>query len=141
MPKLVVEDIEFKYITNDELLSLLEFTLDEALQNDDEVDITLKGFSENTLIKVRQITKVEKEFADWMLRFCNRDYVEFDSSIDPKTIMEETDCNVPKKYCEYFLEKWNAMGWYEYGVCLYLGWLTEAGVKGLINLLKGSAVS
>lgn len=32
----------------------------------------------------------------------------------------------PKRAC-YLLEKWTRNGWYEYGVSLDLGWITEKG--------------
>lgn len=34
---------------------------------------------------------------------------------------------IPYKRCMYILEKWVEKGWYDYGVSLDLGWLTEEG--------------
>lgn len=34
---------------------------------------------------------------------------------------------IPYKRCLYLLEKWSGKGWYDYGVTLDLGWLTEKG--------------
>ena len=40
-------------------------------------------------------------------------------------------CDVPYKRCAYYLAKWSTKGWYDYGVSLDLGWLTELGREKL----------
>jgi hypothetical protein len=45
---------------------------------------------------------------------------------------------VAPKQLWYWLEKWADKDWYEYGVSLDLGWLTEAGWKQA-QALKGAA--
>ncbi len=35
---------------------------------------------------------------------------------------------IPEKRCLFLLGKWSGKGWYDYGVCLDLGWLTPAGM-------------
>ncbi|MHC1792137.1 hypothetical protein [Solidesulfovibrio sp.] len=41
--------------------------------------------------------------------------------------MEEKH-GIPEKRCLFLLGKWSAKDWYDYGVCLDLGWLTPAGM-------------
>jgi hypothetical protein len=45
-----------------------------------------------------------------------------------------------KQNC-YFLQKWEGKGWYEYGVSLDLGWLTEAGKQEALKALPAPEVS
>lgn len=37
--------------------------------------------------------------------------------------------NMHRKRAAYILEKWVGRGWYDYGVCVDLGWLTPEGMK------------
>lgn len=37
------------------------------------------------------------------------------------------DLGIHHKRAWYLLEKWSSKGWYDYGVCLDLGWLTSEG--------------
>jgi hypothetical protein len=37
----------------------------------------------------------------------------------------------------YLLEKWARRGWYEYGVSLDLGWLTDAGKQAALAAREG----
>jgi len=43
----------------------------------------------------------------------------------PREIVKKLNMN--HKRADYILEKWCDKNWYEYGVCLDLGWLTEKG--------------
>lgn len=52
----------------------------------------------------------------------------------PRELIDRGDFPINKKRAYYLLEKWVDKGWYEYGVCIDLGWLTELGKS--IWLLK-----
>ena len=39
------------------------------------------------------------------------------------------DLEVPYKQLMYYLSKWTYKDWYEYGVCLDLGWFTNIGLE------------
>lgn len=47
----------------------------------------------------------------------------------PRDIINEPNFSIPHKRAWYFLEKWTDKGWYEYGVTLDLGWVTEKGME------------
>ncbi len=47
----------------------------------------------------------------------------------PRDIVNEPGFPMHPKRAWYLLEKWTNQGWYEYGVTLDLGWLTEEGTK------------
>ena len=34
---------------------------------------------------------------------------------------------IPVKRSDFLFSKWSSKGWYEWGVCIDMGWLTEAG--------------
>lgn len=46
---------------------------------------------------------------------------------------------MPYKRVLFLLEKWTDKGWYDYGVSLDLGWLTEEGRK-VASALEGAEV-
>lgn len=48
-----------------------------------------------------------------------------------RDIINRPDCPVPHKRAWYLLSKWNARGWYEYGVTLDLGFFTAAAPAAL----------
>ncbi|EHJ49516.1 hypothetical protein DFW101_3520 [Solidesulfovibrio carbinoliphilus subsp. oakridgensis] len=58
-----------------------------------------------------------------------------DNWISVRDIVREMgEChNIPEKRCLFLLEKWAGCGWYEYGVSLDLGWLTEEGMALEVN--------
>jgi len=37
------------------------------------------------------------------------------------------DLQIPEKRAAYICDKWTAKGWYDYGVSVLAGWLTEEG--------------
>ncbi len=39
------------------------------------------------------------------------------------------DLGMNEKRAAYLLEKWYAKGWYEYGVSVLAGWLTDEGMR------------
>jgi hypothetical protein len=39
------------------------------------------------------------------------------------------DLEINGKRAAYILEKWSRKGWYEYGVSVMAGWLTEKGIS------------
>lgn len=45
----------------------------------------------------------------------------------PRDIINRPDFPIHHKRAWYLLEKWTDKGWYEFGVTLDLGWLTEKG--------------
>lgn len=45
----------------------------------------------------------------------------------PRDIINESGFPIHHKRAWYLLEKWTGKGWYDYGVCLDLGWITEKG--------------
>jgi hypothetical protein len=52
----------------------------------------------------------------------------------PRDIINEHNFPIPQKRAWYLLEKWCKKGWYDYGVNLELGWITEEGNKAAIEL-------
>lgn len=38
------------------------------------------------------------------------------------------DLNIPPKRAAYIYDKWTRKGWYEYGVSVMAGWLTDEGM-------------
>lgn len=40
------------------------------------------------------------------------------------------------KRADYLFEKWTGNGWYDYGVCVDLGWLTAAGKEAALGVAK-----
>lgn len=42
-----------------------------------------------------------------------------------RSIVEGLGMNT--KRADYILDKWDDKGWYEYGVCVDMGWLTDEG--------------
>lgn len=48
--------------------------------------------------------------------------------------------DIPYKQCWYYLNKWCAKGYYEYGVTLDLGWLTKAGKYYFEELLNNENI-
>lgn len=59
-----------------------------------------------------------------------------DSSQSVRDIINSDSCNIHHKRCWYLLNKWVNKGFYEYGVTLDLGWLTDKGVK-FVEELRG----
>lgn len=47
--------------------------------------------------------------------------------------------DMPNKRCWYLLDKWVSKGWYEYGVALDLGWLTDKGKAAAAKMIKDEA--
>jgi len=45
----------------------------------------------------------------------------------PRMIINEPGFPVHHKRAWYLLEKWSDKGWYDYGVSLDMGWITEEG--------------
>jgi len=47
----------------------------------------------------------------------------------PREIINSNKFSMNYKRAEYLLTKWSTKGWYEYGVAIDLGWLTDDGKK------------
>jgi len=62
----------------------------------------------------------EKEF----LKRCQQSKRE----IRVRDIINSVDFTMNYKRAWYILEKWSGKGWYDYGVSLDLGWMTEEGM-------------
>ncbi|GAB7057363.1 hypothetical protein JCM16163A_41120 [Paenibacillus sp. YK5] len=56
--------------------------------------------------------------------------------IRPRRLIEEPGFYMNHKRAWRILEKWDAKGWYEYGVTLDLGWLTDEGKSKAEELIK-----
>lgn len=65
----------------------------------------------------------EKEF----LKTLQRRTVE-DENI-PRVRQVVIDIKINEKRAAYICEKWSGKGWYDYGVNVLAGWLTESGLK------------
>jgi hypothetical protein len=51
----------------------------------------------------------------------------------PNAVYEAFDAlSIPEKRGFYLLDKWDAKGWWEYGVSLRCGWFTENAPEALI---------
>lgn len=50
-----------------------------------------------------------------------------DMDVTPRDLIEAYGLTLPYKRAWYFLGKWAQKGWYEYGVTIDLGWITEMG--------------
>jgi hypothetical protein len=48
--------------------------------------------------------------------------------ISPRDIINGDLCDINHKRCWYLLAKWANKGWYDYGVTLDLGLLTDKGI-------------
>lgn len=48
--------------------------------------------------------------------------------ITPRDIINEPDFYMHHKRAWYLLEKWSDKGWYDWGISMDLGWLTEDGI-------------
>jgi hypothetical protein len=46
----------------------------------------------------------------------------------PRDLINEPDFPIHHKRAWYLLQKWSDKGWYDYGVALDLGWVTEEGM-------------
>ena len=47
-----------------------------------------------------------------------------------------TQQTIPAKRVVYLLYKWSSKGWYEYGVNVELGWLTDKGKSAALELRR-----
>jgi hypothetical protein len=56
--------------------------------------------------------------------------------LSPRDIINSDNFKMNHKRAWYLLEKWSDKDWYEYGVCLDLGWLTDKGKEKAIELLR-----
>jgi hypothetical protein len=52
--------------------------------------------------------------------------------LTPRDLIPKSGLN--EKRALYLLDKWADKGWYEYGVCVDLGWITPKGIKAFIAL-------
>jgi hypothetical protein len=56
-------------------------------------------------------------------------------SVPPREIINSPNCTINHKRAYYLLEKWCGKGWYDYGVSLDLGWLTNKGINKAKELI------
>ena len=49
-------------------------------------------------------------------------------NLTPRAIMN-SGIGIHHKRCRYFLDKWSDKDWYDYGVSVDLGWLTNKGIE------------
>lgn len=49
--------------------------------------------------------------------------------VNPRFLINEEGFPIPYKRALYLLGKWCDKGWYQYGVSLDLGWLTQEGTE------------
>ena len=52
---------------------------------------------------------------------------ELEDTYKPRDIINASDFYMHHKRAWYLLQKWCSKGWYDYGVTLDLGWLTDEG--------------
>jgi len=75
-----------------------------------------------------------KDDERWFLRECQK-YCPWGRSAyspmhrTPRDLISGPEFPMPYKRAWYLLEKWSKKGWYDYGVTLDLGWMTEKGMK------------
>lgn len=50
-----------------------------------------------------------------------------DGGETPRAIIADSLHLLSEKRALYLLKKWTGTGWYDYGTCIDLGWLTKAG--------------
>lgn len=66
----------------------------------------------------------EKKFFRTMVKYCRQmRNGEMYGSTMPRTIISIIDEFIHHKRCWYLLQKWSRLGFYNWGVCLDLGWL------------------
>lgn len=59
----------------------------------------------------------------------------------PRDIINYPEFSMHHKRAWFLLEKWCRKGWYEYGVTLDLGWITEEGMEIARSVYAQTAVS
>jgi hypothetical protein len=57
------------------------------------------------------------------------------NGVSPRDIINEENFDMHYKRAWYLLDKWTRKGWYDYGVTLDLGWLTEKGKEKARQLI------
>ncbi len=60
----------------------------------------------------------------------------FDRFLTPRLIININPDRINYKRAWKILEKWDDNGWYEYGVSLDLGWITEEGHQHFADILR-----
>lgn len=73
----------------------------------------------------------ERRFLADIYKRCTTYYMEPPqiTNISTRVIINEPDFYMHHKRAWYLLEKWCGKDWYEYGVTLDLGWLTDKGIE------------
>ena len=56
--------------------------------------------------------------------------------LSPRDIINKPDFYMHYKRAWYLLDKWSSKGWYDYGVTLDLGWLTDKGKEKIKELMN-----
>lgn len=77
----------------------------------------------------------ERDMLRDLLAYCRNLYMDYDGAppvdrrVTPRQLIEGlwASYGVHSKRAHYLLSKWAGRGWYEYGVCLDLGWVTPEG--------------
>ncbi|MGG3454227.1 hypothetical protein [Paenibacillus rhizolycopersici] len=71
-----------------------------------------------------------------MIRLFNITYPE---KVSPRDLINRESFDMHHKRAWYLLDKWSRKRWYEYGVTLDLGWLTNEGKKKAQELIAEEA--
>ena len=64
-----------------------------------------------------------------------------DYKVTVRDIINSPQMPFHHKRAWFLLEKWSDNGWYEYGVTLDLGWLTDEGVKHVEDIILKETLS
>lgn len=62
-----------------------------------------------------------------------------DYSDDPRVAIMPSGERIDWNRGLYILEKWDRKGWWDYGVSLRAGWLTDAGLSALQTTLAATS--
>lgn len=62
--------------------------------------------------------------------------ISYRDTVSPRDLIRRETFDMNYKRAWYLLDKWSRKGWYEYGVTLDLGWLTNEGKKKAQELIS-----
>ena len=86
--------------------------------------------------------KDEKRFLKEVFEKCGKiigkEYisrVQFLYTSSPRDVINQDNFYMHHKRAWYILDKWSGKGWYDYGVSLDMGWLTDTGKEIAKNLI------
>lgn len=71
-----------------------------------------------------------KKFFLMLCRHC----MGYTNTIRPRDIINNKAFHMNYKRAWYLLDKWSGKGWYDYGVNVDLGWITDKGYEIYIKL-------